>query len=184
MKLKSKEMLSNIFLIASILILIGALVFINSGGKDDHRRFFLNLRFYSTTSGSMEPTMKIRSLVVVQQATIADLAVGDIVCFLRSGDAIAHRVIGITPAGLQTQGDNNSVTDALIVLPEDVIGKSIIVMNWVADFLDNLETPTGIIKVVVLPLLSVTLLFVGRAYLKVVRNEKKQKLEEPDPDPN
>ena len=171
--MKIKNILSNIFLIFAVIVLICAVIFVSTVDKNDPHRFFLNLKFYQTTTGSMEPYMKIKSMVIVIKADISDFAVGDVVSFISDDSAVAHRVIGITDEGLQTKGDNNRIPDAVIVKPENIIGKCVIVMNWVAVFLDNLGTPSGIIKVIVIPVLSFISIILAIEYLKTRRTIKK-----------
>jgi len=176
--MKVKNILSNLFLILAAAALICAVVFVRTGNKNDHDRYFFNLKFFQTTTGSMEPYMKIKSAVVVKKADINDLVVGDVVCFVRADSAIAHRVIGITEEGLQTKGDNNQIVDEAIVKPDEVIGKCILVMNWVAVFLQNLETPMGIVKVVVLPVLALVSILLALSYLKMRKTAKEGNHEE------
>ena len=176
--MKIKNILSNIFLIFAVIVLICAVIFVNTGEKNDPHRFFLNLKFYQTTTGSMEPYMKIKSIVIVTKADISDFAIGDVVSFISDDNAVAHRVIGITDEGLQTKGDNNRIADSAIVKPENIIGKCVAVMNWVAVFLDNLETPAGIIKVIALPVLSIISIMLAIGYLRIRRKIKKEKLRE------
>ena len=175
--MKIKNILSNIFLATAVIMLICTVFFVRTGDKNDPHRYFMNLKFYQTRTGSMEPYMKVRGVVIVRKAGMDEFAVGDVVCFVRSGDAVAHRVIAITENGLRTKGDNNSVDDATIVLPEEIIGKCVIVMNGVAIFLNNLETPTGILKVIVLPVLFLVTVFLALKYIKMVKLSKKKESE-------
>ena len=179
--MKAKNVLSNLFLVLAAGILICAIIFVRTGNKNDHRSYFLDLKFYQTTTGSMEPYMKIKSVVVVKKADISELAVGDVVCFVRADEAIAHRITAVTVAGLHTKGDNNPAEDAALVTQEEVIGKCVVVMNWVAVFLNNLETPTGILKMIVLPVLFLIVILLALKYFKMFKTskakepEKKQK---------
>jgi signal peptidase I, archaeal type len=178
--MRIKNIFSNVFLAFAVILLICAVIFVRTGDRNDHSRYFMNLKFYQTRTGSMEPHMKVNSVVIVKKANISELAAGDVVCFIRGGDAVAHRVIAVTENGLRTKGDNNSVDDAAIVLPDEVVGKCVLVMNWVAAFLKNLETPAGIMKVIVLPILFLVIVFLAFKYIKMVRLPKKK---EPEKEP-
>ena len=173
--MKAKNIFSNIFLAFAVFVLVCAVVFISTGDRNDHTRYFFNLKFYQTTTGSMEPQMKIKSIVVVRKADISEFAVGDVACFVRAGSAVAHRVVEVTGKGLQTKGDNNKVADAAIVKPDEIIGKCVLTMNWVADFLEGLETPMGIVRVVVLPALFIVSVLLAFAYFGMHRAAKKEK---------
>ena len=175
--MRVKNILSNIFLAFAVIVLICAFIFVLTGDRNDHRRYFMNLKFYQTTSGSMEPYMRINGIVIMMKADIGDFAVGDVVCFVRAGDAIAHRVIDITEDGLRTKGDNNPVDDAAIVTANEIVGKCVLRMNWVGVFLDNLKTPTGILKVVVLPILVVVTAFLAYKYIKMTKLAKPEDTE-------
>ena len=172
MPMRTKNILSNIFLALAVIILISAVIFVWTGDRNDHSRYFMNLKFYQTTTGSMEPYMKVNGVVIVRKADISDFEVGDVVCFVRADEAIAHRVIAVTEEGLRTKGDNNPVDDAAIVQPDEIIGKSVIVMNWVATFLKNIKTPTGILKVVVIPILFLVTMSLAIRYFKAVKQSK------------
>ena len=174
--MKIKNILSNLFLFFAALVLILAFIFIRTGDKNDHSRFFFNLKFDQTTSGSMEPFMKINSIVIVTKASFDDISVGDVICFQSSDRAIAHRVTEITPSGLRTKGDNNRVDDATLVLPGDIIGKCVLVFNFAAYFIENLNAPNGFIKVVLLPILILIIILLALTYLRISKKEADQQL--------
>ena len=156
-KTTKKNLLAVLLIVASAaLLVVGIFAFFSDRGD-------------AKTDGTAGT---VNGVVIVRRADIGDFAVGDVVCFVRGGDAVAHRVIAVTEAGLKTKGDNNPVDDAAIVLPEEIIGKCVIVMNWVAVFLNNLETPTGVLKVIVLPVLFLVTVFLAFKYIKMVRLSK------------
>lgn len=74
---------------------------------------------YTILGGSMEPTIPLGSLVVVQPREFDDVRVGDVITFqLASGEAAVatHRVVGEGRSGdgervLVTQGDANDTAD-------------------------------------------------------------------------
>ena len=175
--MRIKNILSNLFLAIAVFVFVGAVIFVRTGDRNDHNRFFMNLKFYQTLTGSMEPYMKVNGIVVVKKAGIDDFDVGDVVCFIRAGDAVAHRVIEITENGLRTKGDNNPVDDAAIVEHDEIIGKCILTMNWVAVLLEAIKTPTGIIKVILLPALFLITVWLALKYLKMVKIVKTEELE-------
>ena len=90
--------------------------------------FIRDYRIYLILSGSMEPSLKIEELIVVekmkQDSVYSD---GDIITFydemLKTN--VTHRVIEKTEEGYITKGDNNNTPDIDVVTKENVIGKVI-----------------------------------------------------------
>ena len=168
-----KNTLSNIFLGFAIIILISAIIFVVTGDRNDHKRFFFNLRIYQTLTGSMHPYMKINSIVVVRKAAINEFKVGDVVSFIRDDTAITHRVIGISGEGLETKGDNSSATDSLIVASDEIIGKEVLVINGIATLTEQINMPFGVLKVIVIPILFILVIILGISYFKIIFSERK-----------
>ena len=85
---------------------------------------FFGYRTYIIQSGSMEPVLETGSLVVVNEfADYDDVKVGDIVAFKTvSGAKVTHRVIGITPSGFETKGDNNDISDGVTTTKANFCG--------------------------------------------------------------
>lgn len=79
----------------------------------------LPFKTYAVMSGSMEPTIHVGSLVVLEPANSADLRVGDVITFDPPGygsELVTHRIYSIEqgPDGpvFQTKGDANGTPDA------------------------------------------------------------------------
>ncbi|WP_167132052.1 signal peptidase I [Paramicrobacterium chengjingii] len=93
---------------------------------------------YAVTSGSMEQTLPIGSLVVVRPVAPRDITVGDIITYqLRSGEpeVATHRIIssGVGTDGdirWRTQGDANSTADPIPVRAEQIKGVMWYVVPW------------------------------------------------------
>lgn len=71
---------------------------------------------------SMLPTFKPGQVLVVQPV-VNKLVPGDVVVYADMHSYSVHRVIGVTPQGLITRGDNNRLVDALPVTPEQIVGR-------------------------------------------------------------
>ena len=73
---------------------------------------------FIVTGGSMEPTIHIGSLVLVQPVDPDRVQIGDVITFQQYGQTTTHRVIAIgqssTGLTFKTKGDANTVAD-----PED-----------------------------------------------------------------
>lgn len=76
---------------------------------------------------SMEPTYEDGDLVLVRRASSYE--VGDIIAFRAGGrfndpTRIIHRIVGGTPDGFKTQGDNRDRLDPWTPTTDDIIGKA------------------------------------------------------------
>ena len=111
-----KEKMSSsawIFVIVFVIMLLGII----SG-----------IRPCSVISGSMEPNLPTWSLCFIDtRISYDEIQTGDIVVYDRRSDGvrIIHRVIEISPDGLITKGDANSVSDGLSVGRDNLYGKSL-----------------------------------------------------------
>lgn len=86
------------------------------------------IRPCSVISGSMEPNLPTWSLCFIDtRISYDEIQTGDIVVYNRRSDnmRIIHRVIEITPEGMITKGDANSVFDGLSVGRDNLYGKSL-----------------------------------------------------------
>lgn len=88
-------------------------------------------RFYALTivSGSMEPTINIGDMIIVDQYYkdhVDKINLGDVLVFNKHGAAISHRVVEIKKQdnkfNFYTKGDNNDSVDNWIVDSDEVIG--------------------------------------------------------------
>jgi signal peptidase I len=78
----------------------------------------LGFSTFIVTGGSMEPTIHLGSLVLVQPVDPHTVQIGDVITFAQYGQTTTHRVIAIgqnsTGLTFKTKGDANTVAD-----PED-----------------------------------------------------------------
>lgn len=63
-------------------------------------------------SGSMEPTLSVNDLVIIQAAE--DYAVGDIIVYQSGNSLVIHRIVAIDGENIIARGDANNVDDAPI----------------------------------------------------------------------
>ena len=117
--------------------------------------------FMRTLTGSMEPAIPVHSLVVVQETDPADLAVGDIITFRSTNQALegslnTHRITQIDETGGQltfhTKGDANAVEDTELVASGNVVGRVVFVSAWVGVVASLLSNPLLFFPLIVLPL--------------------------------
>lgn len=84
---------------------------------------FLNLRFdfYYIKTGSMEPTLPVGSIVIVDRNEKAQE--GDIFAYQNGKNVVIHRIIAVDEEGYLFQGDANPSQDAAKVTRKQLVGK-------------------------------------------------------------
>ena len=75
----------------------------------------------------MNPTLQPSDLLEIEPGGGDSVLPGDVVLFLPPGysQAVVHRVIRRTPAGIVTRGDNNDHDDPWPLQPADILGRVI-----------------------------------------------------------
>lgn len=83
-------------------------------------------------SGSMSPAIDKGDVVIIKRVTPEEVAVGDVIQFRVESMPIAHRVVAIEEREggfvFRTKGDANPSVDTDPVLPEQVVGKVVMVV--------------------------------------------------------
>jgi len=127
-----------IFLVCVIAFVLIAYVFLAQIHKDDNN-YKPSISFYTIVSPSMNPVIKVYDVVVnIKPSGPEDIEIGDIITYVSTnstseGMTITHRVVAITKTEngnyeYQTQGDNNSEPDGVLVTYDNVIGKEIMII--------------------------------------------------------
>ena len=121
----------------------------------------LGVRVFSIQTKSMYPTFEPGDLIfdsAVEDSS--ELEIGDIITYwtVIDGQRVlnTHRIIQIYDGGgyriFETQGDNNTVADALTVHESEIVGKyNGKKLNGVGKIFDYLQTSTGFLLVIVIP---------------------------------
>ncbi len=79
---------------------------------------------------SMNPTLREPELMEVVPYHHRPIQVGDVTLFLPAGSEqpVVHRIIRVTPSGIATRGDNNTLEDSFLLQPKDILGQ--VVAAW------------------------------------------------------
>ncbi len=137
-------------------------------------------RLFYVVTGSMEPTLPVNSLILVQERE--EYEVGEIVTYYAKDAQIlgrpnTHRIVAETEKDAQvwftTQGDANPVPDPEPIQKKDIIGRVCFcfgAMGLIGTVLGMLSTPSGFFVIVLLPLLGIALYCMGE--FKKVLNEE------------
>ena len=120
---------------------------------------------YTIISPSMEPNIKVYDVILDTRVDdVKNIKEGDVITFissnsLSSGMTITHRVVQIlnTEEGLRfvTKGDNNETPDGALVLPENVLGKTLLRIPALGRVQFLLANKGGWFIIVLLPALGV-----------------------------
>jgi signal peptidase I len=139
-----------IFLLTMIIIVMSSRA---SGGEPELYGYQLK----TVLSGSMEPTFKTGSLILVEKLeNPTNLKKGDVITFQQDEtNVVTHRIIEVLKQGdntfYRTQGDNNQDADTNPVLSQNIVAKySGITIPLIGYFLQWASSPlgTGILLIV------------------------------------
>jgi len=112
---------------------------------------------YVIYGSSMEPTIKLGSLIVAESVSADELQVGDIIVFRSpsNGIMVTHRITGVREEDgqryFQTKGDASKGGDLLEVTLEDGAQQVAYDLPYLGYFVHFAGSTTGIILLVVLP---------------------------------
>lgn len=78
---------------------------------------------------SMHPTLREPAIMEIVPYNNQPVRVGDVVYFLHTGadEAVVHRVVRVTQAGIATRGDNNAHEDTMLLQLLDIAGRVVAV---------------------------------------------------------
>ena len=86
-------------------------------------------------SGSMRPAIEVGDIIVATPVEVEDVRAGDVIAFKTRSGVTIHRVVRVVGKGdsryLVTKGDANPLNDREAVLPNNLIGRTRIVVPWI-----------------------------------------------------
>lgn len=178
-KIKNKRMTKKIFkyIMLNILIVLFVINLILSFEENTH---ILGIYMFNIVSGSMEPTLEINDVVVVQKCEISDLQEGDIITFQQEGRTISHRILNVTKekgiVKFETKGDNNEIPDPDLVEQEQVYGKVLFRIRKIGKFISYIQNARGFINIVIFAII-VYILVSLKDKQRNIRKMKRKKYE-------
>lgn len=141
---------NSIYTVAILLVVVCATLLVAG-------RFGIGgVRALVVQSGSMEPTISTKSIVVT--APTSSYTAGDVVTFKQSGREqvlVTHRVVKAENGQLTTKGDANEGVDSEIVPAQDVVGKVIFSVPFVGSIISFAQTQVGFMILVVIPAVAI-----------------------------
>ena len=125
----------SLFAVLSIILIYLVIAFCSSGFNFNNM-FVFGQRPTIIITGSMEPNIKVNSVVMLEPVEFKDIEVGDIVRYTsHRGFSVLHRVKTKTTSYLTTQGDANARPDEFVVTADMITGRVTSIHNEFADIL-------------------------------------------------
>ena len=127
------------------------------------------VKTFVVQSGSMEPSIKTGSVIVVKQAE--SYTVGEVITFgprSKTKPPTTHRIIEIKEDGSYvTKGDANDDEDLRTVSRYEVIGKVVASIPWVGYAVAAAQKPWGFVVIVVIPAAIIIWEEVGKIWTEI-----------------
>lgn len=126
-----------------IIIIINMIIFVPS---------FFGYQVFDVISGSMEPAIKVNSLIYVQETKPQDLVVGDIITYTSNKGIITHRIVinDINAQEIITKGDNNIQVDLQPIAYRNIIGKVFFTIPYLGYYVSFISSLFGKILVIII----------------------------------
>lgn len=168
-----------------LILVVGGIVGIWLAGKYG---YIQPIKPYVVLSGSMEPSIKTGSVVIVSPKVFG-YAPGDVITFGKSkNNTTTHRVVSLTDEtgnlAYQTKGDANDNQDAAIVPKTDVVGSVMFTVPYIGYAADFAKKPQGFILLVIVPATIIVyeeLRFLHAELKKLLRKPKPTKQKQVTP---
>jgi len=165
---KIKRIASNIFLLFTIAILGYCIYLVVQSNKTGEEVYIFGYKPYIIQTGSMEPTLKINSLIIVKKGEFEKVQDYDIISFkLQEFDRnVCHRVISIENEELTTKGDNNNNPDDVKVTKENYVGRVVFSTNITSHIISIFDNPGTAIIIVASVIAIIIILIAVRVLIK------------------
>ena len=178
-KINNKRMTKKIFkyIILNVLIILFIINLILSFEENTH---ILGIYMFNIVSESMEPTLEINDVVVVQRCEPSQLQEKDIITFQQDERIISHRILDITEEKgtikFKTKGDNNEIPDSDLVETGQAYGKVVFSIKKIGKVISYIQNVRGFINIAIFAVI-VYILVSLRDKQKNSRKMKRKKYE-------
>lgn len=151
------KMILNFITLAALLLFIGMWMIMRLGYEP-----------YQILSGSMEPTLKIGEIVLID-TNDTNVGEGDVIAFYMGEQVVIHRIHEIISDEVYiTKGDGNPNVDFSPVKQEEIIGTLWIHLRWASLFWSIITSKMRLAFIFVLVSLNVAAELYGREKEEVV----------------
>ena len=168
-----KKAISIIIIVILLPVLfVNSVIIINSIMNPNKIPSFFGWKPFIVLSGSMESEIFPGDLAIVKDVGTKGLKVNDVIAFRSEDIVVTHRIVEIKNENgtikYKTKGDNNNSQDVGDVLPEQVEGLYKFKISKMGNLAMFMQTPTGIISCLSIPLLLLVLL-----HMKEIKEDRK-----------
>jgi signal peptidase I len=154
---KFLNVISNLLFVMSMVVIIFLMYIAMKGILTKQEPQAFGYKMYSVNSGSMSPTIKVGSLIIVKMKEAGDINIQDIVTYRTSnGTVVTHRVVDIINEGNEyiTRGDANKTNDPRALKKVNVIGKVVLTIPYIGTFLNIFRTGLGMTLLIIFTILA------------------------------
>lgn len=158
-KKKTFNRILNAVTTVILVLLIVLLIFMFIARASGNTFSLFGFSFFRVQSGSMEPTLQIGDVIMVQKTSAENIHKGDIVSYKADegemdGNIVTHRVIAEPqPWGdeyiLQTQGDANENQPDPEITSDQLVGKYVTTLWLMGKLYSFFLTPVGLVTMIV-----------------------------------
>lgn len=121
-------------------------------------------------SGSMEPTLKIGSILYYHELNLDEFEPNDILVYQTKEHIISHRIVNKTETGFITKGDANNSIDQNVINKNQILG---IGTNWCIPYLGYYADFIYNHKIILYVSMIIIVIDIAFDYFKIKRGDKK-----------
>ena len=131
---------------------------------------FFGYQSFVIYSGSMEPTVKVGSLLLTRPVDVEDLRVGDVITYRSPGNhtTLTHRIVSIRQEDgdwvFQTKGDANPEPDPREVILRGQVTKMAFGIPYLGYVVDFARSTAGIALFLLVPAAGLVLIQAGKMW--------------------
>ena len=138
-----------------------------------------NYKVMTVISGSMEPAIKMGSVVIVKPAD--DYKIGDVITFglySNTKSPITHRINDIKIVNSQpvyiTKGDVNNAPDVREIQKKDIVGKLLFSVPYVGYAVDFAKKPIGFALIIIIPAVVIIFDEIKKIFYEIKKKKTKE----------
>ena len=138
-----------------------------------------NIKFMVVQSGSMEPAIKMGSIIMVKP--VKEYKIGDVITFgeaTKVQESTTHRIYNIKVINEKlvyiTKGDANNTPDTREIKKSEIIGKVFFNIPYLGYAVDFTRKPLGLALIIIVP----ATVIIGDEIKKIYGEVKKKKTDE------
>lgn len=129
--------------------------------------------FLEVVSGSMEPTIHIGDLILIDTKE-QNYQAEDIITFYDvDGSFVTHRIVSINETTIVTKGDNNNTSDEAINM-DRIVGKYVTKFNGFGKFTTALKSPFVMVMVLLIGIMVCFLVSTDKNGNPILTEEEKE----------